>query len=521
MLATMMMSAVLALVAPAYAQSGGAQPVARPIAAVQTKPAAGKAVTVDARAQAAATEATTTQAFDPKKDLASAATWALRGQYQLILDVLSPLVESSDPDVKWQARYWVARGYQGQRNLARAIPLYDEVVANYPSLKAQCLYQKGVAFTGRRRYQTAHGYFAAAFAAASPDFQPTCLYQWAYTHYLEKHYERATTLLERFVRDYPKSPSLATAQKLLEKSRQAFVENRRVEVGWVANVGANPVSELLKFAEDMPLATDARVGLRLHWSPHDGTTISTTTYATQTSYLTGDYDNRQALLSGITVSHDRGNLRTLQYGASYSYRNRVTVVNSDQTTYGLWGSYATPLGYDGRLSVGVNVSSLRYPSKSTSGSQTLWSASYSEPLSPETYLSLGASYTDSNVGAKYLSTESSSIYGTLTNRISKRRSIAAGYSYTARAYDAPRPKQKLAREELLRREYVEYTQRITDRVSVSGGWQETKTTSNFPKTDHANPTWYVRLSNLLDLKILNVGTKETLPTVSGITVTEN
>lgn len=517
---TMLSWVVLALVGPVQAQLGGVQPASRPVAAIQAKGPAPKPAAVTVKEQGTSAAASVAQAPDPKRDLASAATWALRGQWPLIRDVLSPLMESDDPDVKWPARYWVARSYQGEGNLARAMPLYMEVKDKYPALKAQCLFQEGLAYSSQRLYRTAHGYFARAFEAADDGYKPTCLYQWAYTHYLEEHYERATILLERFVRDYPKSTLLANAQKLLEKSRTRFREARRVELGWVANVGTNPVSELLKFAEDMPMATDARVGLQLRWSPCDGTRVSCTNYATQTNYLTGDYDNRQSLLSGITVSHDLGDGRTLQYGASYAYRNRVTVVNSDQTTYGLWGSYGTPVGRDGRLSIGVNVSSLRYPTKATSGSQTLWSATYSEPLSPRTYLSLGATYTDSNVGAKYLSAETASIYGTVTNRVSRRRNLAAGFSYTTRDYDAPRPKQKLPREDVVRRGYFEYTQRVTGKVSVSGGWQETKTTSNYPKMDRSEPTWYVRLSHLLDLKFFNVGTKETLPAVSGISVVE-
>jgi TolA-binding protein len=473
-----------------------------PVTAVQASAAAPKTAPVPAeKGQEATVAAKGVQVTNAKTELSLASGLIQRRQYEVVRDILTPLMDSEDPDVKWPATLWVAKAYQGEKRMAKALPIYRQIMKDNKALEAQCRYQLGLAEAADRHYKSAHEQYEQAYRVATEDFKPTCLYQAAYTHYTETHYGRATELLERLLKDYPKSSLVRTAEGLLKQSKARLKAARQVDVGWVANVGMTPTSQLIQTINDYTLTADAQAGVRLRWSPRDGTQALATAYVTRTNYLSGDTDNRQGLTSGLTLTHDLGDLRTLQYGLSYTDRERVTVVNSDQVTLGVWSSFATPVGSDGRLSLSLNVSDLRYPSKVTSGTQTTVAGSYSEPLSPTMSLSVSASGTNSVVGARYLSYSGPSMSGTLSNRFSPRDRAVIGASYTGHDYDAPRPRQKVAREEIVRRYFGEFTRRVTSRVSITVGWQENKTTSNFHKTDHTESSVYVRFTNLFELKV--------------------
>ncbi|MCE5218168.1 hypothetical protein LLH03_14185 [bacterium] len=469
---------------------------------MQASAAAPKLIPVPAqKAQEAAVAAKSVQVTNAKTELALASGLIQRRQYEVVRDILTPLMDSEDPDVKWPATLWVAKAYQGEKQMAKALPIYRQIMKGNKVLEAQCRYQLGLAEAADRHYKSAHEQYEQAYRAASEDFKPTCLYQAAYTHYMETHYGRATELLERLLQDYPKSSMARTAEGLLKQSQDRLKTARQVDVGWVANVGMTPTSQLVQTINDYTLTADAQAGVRLRWSPRDGTQALATVYVTRTNYLSGNTDNRQGLTSGLTLTHDLGDQRAWQYGLSYTDRERVTVANGDQTTLGVWSSYSTPVGSDGRLGLSLNVSDLRYPSKSTSGTQTTVAGSYSEPLSPTMSFSVSASGTNSVAGARYLSYSGPSVSGTLSSRLNTLDRVVAGASYTGHDYDAPRPRQKVAREEIVRRYFGEITHRVTSRVSITLGWQENKTTSNFPKTDHTESSVYVRFSNLFELKV--------------------
>ena len=113
---------------------------------------------------------------------------------------------------------------------------------------------------------------------------------------------------------------------------------------------------------------------------------------------------------------------------------------------------------------------------------------------------MGGSFTDSNVGAAYLSYSGPSVSGSVTRRLSKRRSVRAGVSYTARNFDAPRKGQTVPRADRQRYYYGEYTQRITKKIRVTVGWRESNRTSTQKSLNKSSPSWYLRTSQLLDFK---------------------
>jgi len=73
-------------------------------------------------------------------------------------------------------------------------------------------------------------------------------------------------------------------------------------------------------------------------------------------------------------------------------------------------------------------------------------------------------------------------------------------SYTARNFDAPRKNQTVPRSDRQRRYYAEYTQRITKRIALTVGWQESSRTSTQANLNRSDPSWYVRTGQLLNMK---------------------
>ncbi len=439
---------------------------------------------------------------DLQKALASAPALMGKKEYDAVLAALEPLMASEDPAVRWPATFWVARARLEKKDPRGAAQLLLQVIENDAPMAAQGEYWLGQAYVRMGRYKTARECFARAEARADDAFRPSCAYQVAYTHYIERHYEQAAALLQAFLRDYPDHALAKSAEKLLQTAQERLRAARKVDVQWIAGLGVASTSEITRFnsSPDVGLGANGRLGLSLRWEPLDGTRASASAYRTRTSYLTGDLSAREGTVAQLSVSHDLGNARSLSYGLTYSTNQRVDLVTSDSETWGLYGSYAMPVSEDGRLSVGLGLSRLRYHFAASSGTQETLSLSYFEPLSRSLWGSFATSLTSSNVAADYLSYSGFSLSTTLNRTLSKRRSLRGGFTYTASDYDAPYPRQTRPRADRTRRFYGEYSHRITDKIAVSVGWQETIRGSTLAVLNRSEPSWYLRTSQFLDLR---------------------
>lgn len=439
---------------------------------------------------------------DPREALASAPALMGKKEYDAVLAALEPLMASGDPAVRWPATFWVARARLEKNDTRSAARLLLQVIENHEPMAAQGEYWLGQAYMRMGRYKTARDCFARAEARADDAFRPSCAYQAAYTHYVERHYERAAKLLEAFLRDYPDHALSRSAEKLIETARERLRAARKIDVQWVAGLGVASTSEITRFngSPDVGLGANARLGFSARWEPLDGTRASASAFRTRTSYLTGDLSDREGTVAQLSLSRDLGNARSVSYGLTYSTNQRTDLVTSDSETWGVYGSYAMPVSEDGRLSVGLGLSRLRYHFAASSGAQETLSLSYSEPLARSLRGAFAASLTNSNVGADYLSYSGFLLSTTLSGTLSTRRSLRGGFSYSANDYDAPYPRETRSRSDRIRRFYGEYSQRLSRKVTVSVGWQETNRGSTLAVLDRSEPSWYVRTSQFLDLR---------------------
>ena len=436
------------------------------------------------------------------KALADARAMLGRREHAEMRELLAPLMDSADPDIKWPATFWTARAYYAEANTGAAMRLLGRVRANYEPLACEAEYWLGMCQMRERRHRTARRHFKEAHRLAADGFRPNCMYYIAYTHFVEGNHERAAEVFDEFLRRYPQSGLAASAQRLLGLAQERLETARKADVEWVANIGLASASEVLRWGEtaELGLGANVQLGGRLNWIPRDGLRMSARAFGTRTSYLTGKLGNRQGLIAGISLSQNLGDMRSASWGLNYSNNQRVDIVTSDSQTYGISGSYSTPMFSDGRLSVGGALSRLKYYQALSSGYQeTLW-LSYSEPLSTSTRMALGVTYTDSNVAADYLSYDSFSCSTSVSRRLSARRSMRSGFTYTTRDFDAARPRQTVVREDIQRSYYGEYTQLVNHRISVTVGWRETARRSNIPSLNQTDASWYLRTSRLLDLR---------------------
>ncbi len=422
-------------------------------------------------------------------------------QYSELEQALAPLMDSAVPEGRWTARYYMGRSYQQQRDYSKALGLLQQVADNYPPLLAEAHYWLGQTWIGRRRYETARRCFSAAADHAGDDFLDDCRYQTAYTFFLEQRYEAACKLLSEFLATYPESPQAKSAQTILERAQERLTTARRVAVNWVANIGLNSLSERIRWDEELQLSLGAsgRVGAQLAWQPKDGMRMRAHTYATRTAYFGNETSDRSGLSAGLSVTHDLGDTHSVSYGLSHSTNTRVNVINSDSATTGLWGSYSFPIRTSERLSLSMSLSDLHYYAPSSSGTSQTFSAGYSRPLSPVLSMSARGSYAHSRVGADYLSYAGPAAGLTLSQRLNTRGSVSAGFSYSGRAFAAPAPRATELREDHIRRVYAQYSHRLTNKVSVTVGWQQTSGTSTAPSLDRIDSNWYIGATNLLGL----------------------
>ena len=161
---------------PAHAQGGDkdtppAQPAAAPSqpAAAPSQPAPAPAQPAAAPSQPAAGSAepgTAEPGEAERKALADAPGLLSKKQYDPLIQSLTPLVESSVPEVKWPATYWMARYYHQVRDYGRAMPMLQRVADGYSPLAAEALYWLGQCWIGRGRYETARRCFSAALGLA-------------------------------------------------------------------------------------------------------------------------------------------------------------------------------------------------------------------------------------------------------------------------------------------------------------------------------------------------------------------
>lgn len=425
-----------------------------------------------------------------------------RREFAEMRELLAPLMDSDDPDIKWPARFWTARAYHGENNPGAAIKLLGGVRANHEPLACDAEYWLGMARIRERRHRTARGHFKEAHRLAAEGFRPNCLYYIAYTHFVEGSHERAAEVFDEFLRQYPDSGLAVSAQRLLGLAQERLEQARRADFEWVANLGLASASQVLNWGEspEMGLGANVQLGGRLNWVPRDGLRMSARAFGTRTSYVTGKLGDRQGIIAGVTMFQNLGDMRSASYGLNYSRNQRVDIITSDSQTYGISGSYSTPMFSDGRMAVGARLSRLKYYQALSSGHQQTFWLSYSEPLSTSTRLALGLSYTDSNVAADYLSYDGFSYSTTVNRRLSARRSMRSGFTYTTRDFDAPRPHQTVVREDIQRSYFGEYTQRVNRRISVTVGWRETARRSTLASLSRTDPSWYLRTSRLLDLR---------------------
>lgn len=436
-----------------------------------------------------------------RKALADAPGLLSKKQYDPLIQSLTPLLESPAPEAKWPATYWMARYYHQVRDYGRAMPMLQRVADSYSPLAAEGLYWLGQCWIGRGRYESARRCFSAALDSAKEDFADDCLYQVAYTFYLERRYETAVKRLDSFLEKYPKSPLAASATKTRTTAEDRLAVARRVDLNWVANIGLNSVSQRIRWDEELQfgLGANGRAGLQLAWEPKDGMRMSASGFATHTAYLTSDVVDRSARSAGLSVTHDLGDTHYASYGVSVSTSRSMGVVNGESTTTGLWGSYSFPIRTSERLSLALNISDLHYASVASSGTSQTLSVSYSRPLSRMLSMSLGGSYTDSRVGADYLSYRSPTLTTGLSQRLNTKGTVRAGFSYAGRHFAALAPRASEIRIDDSRRVYCEYAHQLTSKVAVTVGWQQTSGTSIVPSINKTEGNWYVGVSNLLGL----------------------
>jgi len=437
-----------------------------------------------------------------QKTLAAAQKHFSKKRYAKAIELLVPLTESEHSEVSWPATFWLGRTYHQQKNCEGSIRLLQQVADSYEPLAGQAKYWIGHGYMRRRRYATAERCFAEGFRLSEDNFKDDCLYYVAYTRYVQRHYGRAVVAFKKMLTEYPKSPLAAQAKRMLGQADKRLRKARKVDLQWTFNVGVASQTQQLNWSEGLEfgLGANGRVGGQLRWEPRDGVRMNAHVHGTRTSYLTGDLDDREGLVGGLTMTQDLHNTRSLSYGLRYSRNQRVDIATSDTQTYGAWSSYAMPVDDDGRLSLYFGLSNLKYYREASSGTQKTLSLRYSEPLSRTTRLSVGTSFADSDVNAGYLSYSSVGATTSVTRRLSKRRSLRSGLSYTARNFNEPRAGTTEAREDRQWRYFGEYSQRVTKKITLTVGWQETKRSSTQANLNKSSPSWYIRTSRWLDLK---------------------
>lgn len=436
-----------------------------------------------------------------KAVLADAQKLLGKKDYAGLRAALTPLTHSGVPEIAYPAMFWIARSHYAEKADDTAIPLFERAASSYKPIAGQAHYWLGQIYVRKRWYATARDCFRHGVACGDEGFSDDCMYYVGYTRYLDRHYELAVKAFTEFLKTYPKSSLAKSAEKLLEQSRTKLQAARKVTLDWAANLGiASNLEQAVLGQSEFGLGADARLGGSMRWEPRDGVRVSANAYGTRTSYIAGDLGDRQGLVAGLSMSQDLGDTRSLGYGLSYSENQRLDISSSDSRTQGAWVSLRMPLRDSASVSVYLNASDLEYVSEASSGTQYTVSGSFSSGLSNSTSLSLGANYTSSSVGAEYLSYDSPGVSLGLNRRLSKRRTARAGLSYTARNFDAPRPRQDVARTDRQRTFYTEYSQKITDRITVTVGWRETSRSSNDSRLSGSDPSWYLRTSSLFDIK---------------------
>lgn len=439
---------------------------------------------------------------DQKKSLAEAKALFGKKQYRDAVRLLRPLASTGAKEIRWEARFQLGRSYLELKEYDDAIRQFEAVSEHGEALAAQGHYWLGHTYMRRRRNASARGCFADAMCIASDDLKDDCLYYIGYTRYVDRHYAAALAAFKRLLAEYPKSNLIKQGERFLKLSQERLAKARKAELLWTANLGLASTSEQIRFDEplELGLGADARIGAQVSWEPRDGLQISARVFGTRTSYLTGDLDDRQGLVSGLSFTHDLGDTRSIGWGLSYTENQRVDIVTSDSSTLGLYGTFSTPVTDTGRLSAYTNWSKLKYYSAASSGDTLTCSLSYADQLSPTFRLGLGASYTDSSVTAAYLSYTGPTFSLNGTKRLSKRRSLGAGATYTARNFDAPSPRQTIPRADRQRTYYAEYSQRVTDKVTITVGWRETNRSSTQASLNRSDPSWYIQTTRLIDLR---------------------
>ncbi|NSW57833.1 MAG: tetratricopeptide repeat protein [Armatimonadetes bacterium] len=439
---------------------------------------------------------------DQKKSLAEAKALFAKKQYRDAITLLRPLASTGHQEVRWDARFQLGRSYLELRQYDDAIRQFKAVAEHGEALAAQGHYWLGHTYMRRRRNASARGCFADAMCVAPEDLKDDCLYYIGYTRYIDRHYAAAVTVFKRLLNEYPKSGLAKQGERFLKLSQERLAKARKAELLWTANVGLASTSEQIRFDEPMELGlgADARIGAQLKWEPRDGFQVSARAFGTRTSYLTGDLDDRQGLVAGLSFTHDLGDTRSIGWGLSYTENQRVDIVTSDSSTFGLYGTFSIPVTDTGRLSAYANWSKLKYYSAASSGDTVTYSLSYGDQLSSSFRYGLGASYTDSSVTAAYLSYSGPTFSLSGTKRLSKRRSLGAGATYTARNFDAAAPRQTIPRADRQRTYYAEYSQQVTDKVTITVGWRETNRSSTQASLNRSDPSWYIRTTRLLDLQ---------------------
>jgi len=475
--------------APLEATGGSQTPAARPAMALQDR-SHGLEPNGPATLQA------------QHKALRNAQSLFGKKKYPQARKLLAPLMASGYAEVQWPAKLWLARCCLQHKELQAAMSLLRQVAANYEPLAGQAQYWLGHAQIRKRRYASARTCFRKAYSLCDDNLRDDCLYQIGYARFLEGHSQNALETFDRLARECPDSNMAKSAQKLRQRAANRLRRDRKADLDLEFNVGLASTSQQLRWDEAMDycLGANARVGGRARWTPRDGMRMNASLHGTRTSYLMGEMGDRQGLIGGLSVTQDLGDTRSVSYGMRYSENQRVDIVTSDSTTYGAWGSYTMPVEDDGRLRAYLSIGQLEYQREASSGRQYTLSLSYSEPFSRATRFSAGSSFTNSDVNAGYLSYCGPSLRTSITHRLSKRRSLGAGVSYTARNFDAPRKNQTVPRSDRQRRYYAEYTQRITKRIALTVGWQESSRTSTQANLNRSDPSWYVRTGQLLNMK---------------------